>query len=213
MKRLIILGGLVAALSLMASAVQAGYDYQVTPTTGDYSYGQGGEFTITNAGIPLPGAQVFQTFCVEVSETFWPGTTYYAQISTASVYTGYNLTNGAAWLYCEFVHGNLDDYAYGGNPQRVLDAGLLQQTIWYFMGVGANPGGKFYADAVAQFGEDHLFETNQIGCTRVLNLSTSQDGLWEHRAQDMLICIPVPGAALLGVLGLSLVGWVKRRLA
>jgi hypothetical protein len=45
-----------------------------------------------------------------------------------------------------------------------------------------------------------------IGPVRVLN--TMQGST---KTQSMLIVIPVPGAALLGVMGLGLAGWVKRR--
>ena len=61
----------------------------------------------------------FQTFCVEDSEYFSPGSTYNVQLNTAAVYGMPGATSGSepvtlgtAWLYSQFANGSLSGYDY-----------------------------------------------------------------------------------------------------
>jgi len=79
----------------------------------------------------------FETFCIEDQVDFSPGTTYNYTIgntitqSSAGITT---LTAGAAWLYEQFSLGTLAGFNYTDQAQRIVDAGILQSTLWALQG-------------------------------------------------------------------------------
>jgi len=88
---------------------------------------------------------------------------------------------------------------------RAQSAGQLQHAIWFAEGeIGSLTSGS-WAETWYDQAVDHQWA--DIGNVRVLNMYTTGGGL----AQDQLYLIPAPGAALLGVIGLGLVAWMRRR--
>ena len=104
------------------------------------NYSSKAEATLKN------GTKGFETFCIEVNETFSPGTTYNAAISSTVSPGGPDtyITLGTAYLYSEFAQGDLSgtvgsltvSYDYGSltSAGRELSADELQDAIWYLQG-------------------------------------------------------------------------------
>jgi hypothetical protein len=127
--------GLAVTGSLLVAG-QAQAD-MVTLSQGAYSYSDGGEFTAVFSSTP---SQSVQTFCDEINTEFSPGTAYtYSIVSTDS--EGYTLTQGAAYLYSQFIAGTLSGYNYTDASTRKTDAGLLQAALWTIQGQTDLPGG------------------------------------------------------------------------
>jgi len=226
------------ALALITAPALADYPggrMNYNRISGYYS-GNGGEFTL----YPRQGFQYlsnaayagstrnkkwdnsFQTFCVEtkefvaqpmdvtVSTTYVNGNEGWSHAIRGGEPIGDDLDPMTAYLYTQFATGVLSNYNWVAGSARKNSAGALQQAIWYIEGeIGSLPGGQattWYNEAYTAVHSGPWY--NQIGNVRVLNMYTTSGGL----AQDQLYLIPAPGAALLGVLGLGLVGWVRRRL-
>jgi hypothetical protein len=199
---------------------------------GPYQTGVGGEFTLA----PSAGLQwvlqyyssstknqnsdgitpSFQSFCLEGGEYISPDTTYVAvrngwAIMGGNPPAGDPLSKGTAWLYHEFQSGTLDRYNYTGD--RHASAAALQNTIWWLEGEAADPGATnvFRNAVITQFGSAAAAMASNAGLfpVAVLNLYTESGSL----AQDMLVCVPVPAAVLLGMLGLGAAGLKLRRFA
>jgi hypothetical protein len=188
------------------------------------SYGttNGGEFLTTPIDFTfVPVSQgsgpagTFETFCVETTETFQWGVTYFVDLNTAAVHGGAGggdpdpLDTRTAYLYEQFITGQLDNYTYAGGALRTASADALQHVIWYLEDeepMSWTPGDAslrdlFYQDATQNGGDS-------IGDVRILNLYGTAQGTECH--QDQLVMTPEPASLLLLVLGGWLVGKGRR---
>jgi hypothetical protein len=200
----------------------------------------GGEYGVALAG-PTANPELFRTFCVQVSEflDFNRAGFNVADITNHSEVVGGNtLTPYTAYLYTQFSSRSLSGYDYAaGTAAHIGDANSLQRAIWLFEGeiagvgsdlqaaawvkeavnaVGVGFGGYSYAPrGPATWG-------TTLGQVRVLNLTwaSSRYANAGRAAQDVLYFVPdgvpmvdAPSAALLGVIGLGLAAWAKRRLS
>lgn len=198
-----------------------------------------GEETISNsslhtdgyaAGVTSLGAGSFQTFCVErfeyvsnpsqvvVSTTSTTGTEGSHAVYGRNYPIGDDLNPETAFLYTMFATGQLGtmnlggyNYDYAPGAGRGASAQSLQIAIWHIeddpLGLPADSVAAAWraaAEAAVASGA-----WTGIGSVRILNLYTPSGG----DAQDMLYYVPVPGAVLLGFLGLGAAGLKLRRVA
>jgi hypothetical protein len=214
---------MVLTLAPIAMADQV----SIGATFGPYQTGTGGEFTLSpDAGLSwvlnsgyvdgvtknVPGfPRTFQTFCVETTEDIYRNRTYDASISDHSINTNVTLTKGAAFLYSQFVIGQLQGYDYTRTATPVNETQQLQDAIWYFMGVAPNPNNQFSALGLANGG---FALNNSRYPVAVLNLwDAGHRGDPNFRIQDVLVgTAPEPASMLLlgsGLIGLGV--FVRKR--
>lgn len=227
MKRLIITLAVVALLSTSAFAattVQIGYSGSAY---GMYQAGTGGEFTVLPGGwSPLDlysantknigVAGTFQTFCLEMLETIngYPAT-YNVVVNDKAIYGGVGpagdpLSIGTAWLYHEFQIEGLKAYAYtGSEAEREASALSLQKAIWILEDEMAYESNAYIDLVVAKYGSLANAKLDNNGAIGVAVLNLYDDAGGRH--QDLLVCVPAPGAILLGGIGVCLVGWLRRK--
>ena len=100
-------------------------------------------------------------------------------------------------------------------------ADAMQRAIWYLegenLGISTGLSGTYINwanDAVNMGGSNDSWYNlwgNTIGDIRVMNLWKYAD--YTGNAQDQLVRVPLPGAILLGVLGLGVAGLKLRKFA
>jgi len=138
----------------------------------------------------------FDTFCVERTVTFTPGT-YLATIDDEVLLAGTTgltvLQDDVKKIYAAYLNLELQD----------LDENLIQESVWAAQGYGDYSVNGTIASRIADTSK--IAGWNDV---KVLNL-------WEDNGGDVqsqLVMTPVPGAGILGVLGLGLASWrLKRR--
>ena len=241
--KLLIISIIAMSLCLSAATALADFDAgtSVIDRIAGYSTSPGGEFTISTAtlstsqystsptstkNIYIAGGMTtsFQSFCVETEEYVFPTQTMDKTIVNESGPTGSQAVLGGedaadpldpktAWLYAQFATGDpggLLGYTYAPGSARSSDAEQLQNAIWALEDEGPIPtSGKaktWYDLAGTKAG-------SSIGNVRVLNMEVLIPGNGYVNAQDMLYLVPVPGAVLLGILGLGVAGIKLRKYA
>jgi hypothetical protein len=241
---------LVLAAACLAAGLGFASDAQAGTITlaygpGQYSSNGGGEFKVTQftgTDVPTQGAGVqvsggyFQTFCLEHSETFAPGTTYNWTLSESAHAGGggaqqdangnwYDPVGSAtAYLYTQFWQGTLSWtdtagalklYDYNVGSGRAASADALQKAIWYLENeqslsqIGGTSSDAYRMVVAAQSAIDSGVWSG-VGNVRVLTLTDSAGGV--H--QDQLFMVPLPPAAWLGfglLAGIAAVGAARRR--
>lgn len=227
----------ISAALLLTSAALAGFDggpsYRVK-MGGSNAGNTGGSFDATTLN-DMPAAtgnwadlgyaigDLFKTFCVE-NVTFSPGSSYWASVNDTIELQGgapKQLTAGTQNLYARYIA----DESFGANIGKIdsaLDETLLQAYFWLDEGAYANVASlpsahknavngspTLWADILASAAIPHA----NASAVKVMNLWTGWtlvDG-FTGDAQSQLIIVPLPGAALLGVLGLGAVAWIRRK--
>ena len=214
----------ICLIGVFTSSLMASSTVYVTRTNGCYS-GSGGEFTLTPTGVAgLTDGVSIETFCVEYSEHIYMNDTYDAVVNTKAMNggvtpagTGDPIDPKTAFLYNSFLDGTLTGYNYTPGTGREASAKALQDVIWYIEDERSQTWTTndnslqdiFYREALSCGWTD-------IGSVRVLNLTQNgqlrQDQLCRLNTYKMNT-VPAPGAVLLGGIGVSLVGWLKRKKA
>jgi hypothetical protein len=217
---------LAASESANADTIDVARDYSnYTMGTSSSGHSGGGEWGVLNitgslsvppmgSGVAISG-NTFQSFCLERNETLVPGTYNYSLSNAAHNGGVGGATNGAdpisaatAWLYDLWWKGGLTNvngfsYNYTAGSGRVSSAGELQDAIWLLENeltnsqISTTSAGYAWAQAALSA----VGNSTSIGNVRVLTLT---DSTGNH--QDILVMVPLPSAALLGIGLMSAVG-------
>lgn len=209
---------------------------------GGYYIGGGGEFTLYGDLLKLSNDayadstsgkfskdESFQTFCLEsneytyntvdvfVSQSFVGGSAgSHAYRGGRNTSSGDDLDARTAYLYYQFAKGTLTGYDYTPGIGRAFSAGALQNAIWWIEGeLSFMPAGPQAAAWIA-LANDAVDPINGwwsgIGDVRVLQLVYEFAPGSAYR-QDFIYVTPVPGAVLLGMIGLAVAGVKIRKFA
>jgi len=184
-------------------------------TTSDY--GWTGEVWLRTSGLSNVAPGEFASFCIERLENVTVGSRNDASISDEALRGGGNegtkgpsggdpLSPATAWLYDRYLHGAL------GSGNTV--AKNVQLAIWYLEDeIDSLSSWATAADYADQAQNSAWAQSGFMGGYRVLNvwkLGTYPPG--EYFLQDFIVkVVPVPGACLLGLLGLGSAGLKLRR--
>jgi hypothetical protein len=240
--RVLVAGAVAIALVAAFGSSAVAATITITANSG-YRTGVGGEFTVTpNDGAAVaalgnysPLAKVdpsgsvgwgFQSFCLEYTEHFNPGSTYDYVISPGASYGGAGgngsidlISRGTAWLYSQFASGTLAGYVYTPGSARSASAGALQNAIWWLEHEIslANPSANAFIDAAIDFYGDEVSARLDAFANQgvaALNLTYTDNRGKVINRQDQLILVPDGGmtVVLLGMV-LTGLGLMRRRLS
>ena len=219
---------IVPCLLCLFVTVPAIAGMKVSLQNGTWGTTNGGEFLITVEEGPIgiyPKNATFESFCIETNEYINSSTVYNVTSDTAAWDGGSGgpepdpLSPESAYLYSLWLDGT-----DGVNTiiHSDLTANALQRAIWELededLGEDAGLSATYIdwaEEAVTSAGDnDSWFDDwgYTIGDIRVMNL-WDYSNICDPHAQDQLVRVPIPGAVLLGMLGLGAAGMKLRRFA
>jgi len=186
------------------------------------------------------GEHIYDNSHIKVSKTYVngdPGSHAYK----GGTVNGDDLGERTAYLYQQFALGVLEGYVYdttgssipvdfGGYTNvsftRVETAGVLQRVLWHLEDEGTdwNITNKYYKVDLNRQDERNLADYWYssltvpsgfgVGNVRVLQLYECYDGTtYSDNGQDQLYLTSIPGAVILGILGLTVAGLKLRKFA
>jgi len=175
-----ILSFIVAFVFTFASTTMAN---QIAIYQNAYSSGNGGQFTgiyVSDVNNTLEPNTSFQTFCIDTTHSFYPGSVYHYTIGNQTYDgSGNNISLGTAYLYYSFINHTLPGYTFNGGTAQLNSAGLLQDVLWGLEGESSgnslsyfNSSNPFYNDVLDHFGTIQAAQVDANGFygVQVLNL-------------------------------------------
>ncbi len=231
------LSAIAVAMAFASGSFAATVTLSLNATSNGNGLG-GGSYTASGSGLDtsayapasvLGGAGSFETYCLEYTEHFSPGSTYNYTVDGAAKLGGGGGASGGqdpismatAWLYSQFAAGTLAGYDYVNLVNRKANNNDLQLAFWFFEdetgsisgygGYGTGSGNAYLNAAVAHFGSVAAAKADSGGAygVQVLNL-TDRSG--NPKQSQLYATRSVPDAAsTLGLLALGLGGLAAAR--